>query len=195
MSDVTLILDRIRQGDRKATDQLLPLVYDELRRLAQWQINREAPGQTLQATALVHEAYVRLVRPPADIASPPRDSTWDNSGHFYVAASEAMRRILIEIARKKKRRGGPAQELADEHPSRVSGLPHHDLLDLDEALTELAAEDPKKAQLVKLRFYAGLSLEDAAGCLGISRSTADRYWAYARAWLFDRLESGKRVDE
>jgi RNA polymerase sigma factor (TIGR02999 family) len=192
MSELTVILDRVRSGDRLATEVLLPLVYDELRRLAQRHLTREAPGQTLQATALVHEAYVRMVRSTVD-AAPEDRPAWENSAHFYGAASEAMRRILIEIARKKRRRGGAPKELTEEPPSRMSGLPAHDLLDIDAALQHLAEEDSRKAQLVKLRFYAGLSMEEAARCVGISRSTADRYWAYSRAWLFERLESGKKL--
>jgi RNA polymerase sigma factor (TIGR02999 family) len=186
-------LDRIRLGDARASEQLLPLVYDELRRLAKRQLAREAPGQTLQATALVHEAYVRLVGPTADL-SPADQPAWESRAHFFMAAAEAMKRILIEVARKKKRRGGPHERLAEEPAVKQSGLPPHDLLALNEALEELAREDAKKAQLVKLRFFAGLSVEEAARCIGVSRATADRYWSYSRAWLFERLESKENQD-
>ncbi len=186
MSQVTHILSALEQGDPHASAQLLPLVYDELRRLAAAQLAREKPGQTLQATALVHEAYLRLV----DQTNPP---TFANRRHFFAAAAEAMRRILIEQARRKRRdkHGGRLQRVsldALDLPAAeaVDGL---DLLALSEALDEFAREDPAKAELVQLRFFGGLSVEEAAACLGISRATADRHWAYARAWLFDRLRT------
>jgi len=192
MSDVTQILSQIESGDPKAAEQLLPLVYDELRRLAARQLAKEPSAQTLQATALVHEAYLRLVpsEPNADAAAGGGKgaSRWEGKGHFYAAAAEAMRRILIERARRRNRRGGPHQQLRDEPPGPAGNRPVEDLLAVDEALQALAAEDPQKAEVVKLRFYAGLSLEEAAECLGISRATAARYWAYARAWLRDRLQ-------
>jgi RNA polymerase sigma factor (TIGR02999 family) len=179
-----------------AADRLLPLVYDELRRLAARQLAKEPSGQTLQATALVHEAYLRLVpkEPASDAGDAAEEgpSKWEGKGHFYAAAAEAMRRILIERARRKKRRGGPHRELPDEPPAPAGTRPVEDLLAVDEALQVLAAEDPQKAEPVKLRFYAGLSLEEAAGCLGVSRATAARYRAYARAWLHDRLREKKK---
>ena len=178
MSEVTRILNAIEHGDRQAASQLLPLVYDELRRLAAQKLHHEEPGQTLQATALVHEAYVRLVGK----LDTPR---WESRGHFFAAAAEAMRRILIENARHKKsqKAGGGRQriELADVEPALAA--PDEDLLALDEALEKLAAQHPRKAELVKLRFFAGLTNEQAAQALGISASTADNDWAYARSWL------------
>jgi RNA polymerase sigma factor (TIGR02999 family) len=181
MSDATHLLSAIAQGDPHAASQLLPLVYDELRRLAARELASEKPGQTLQATALVHEAYLRLVGTGAE-------SHWDSRRHFFAAAAEAMRRILVENARRKKRRkrGGDIRrvELEEaEAPARSD-----DLEALDEALDLLAREDPPKAELVKLRFFAGLSVEEAGRCLGISRATADRWWAYARAWLYEHLQ-------
>jgi RNA polymerase sigma factor (TIGR02999 family) len=160
---------------------MLPLVYDELRRLAAHVLQRETPGQTLQPTALVHEAYLRLAG---------HGQHWDNRSHFLAAAAEAMRRVLVESARRKKRlkRGGDATRLDLEHAEALLvGPAQVDILDLSEALDELAAEDGQKAELVKLRFFAGLSLEEAADCLGVSRPTVVRWWAYARAWLYDRL--------
>jgi RNA polymerase sigma factor (TIGR02999 family) len=190
MSEVTRILSAIEQGDRHAAEQLLPLVYDELRQLAAQRLAQEKPGQTLQATALVHEAYLRLV------GSEP-EARWNSRGHFFAAAAEAMRRILIDNARRKRRpkHGGDRQRLdLDETPSLVQ--PRDDLLALDEALTRLAAVEPVKAELVKLRYFAGLSLEDAAAALGIAPTTAKRYWAVARAWLFTELsEPGDRPPE
>jgi len=181
MSEVTHILSAIEQGDPRAAEQLLPLVYDELRRLATQKIAQEKPGQTLQATALVHEAYRRLV----DVETP---QTWNSRGHFFAACAEAMRRILVENARHKRslKAGGDRQrlEMADIEPS-IAG-PNDDLLALNEALEKLERQDKIKADLVKLRFFAGLTTEQAAGVLGISTSTADNYWAYARCWL--RLE-------
>jgi RNA polymerase sigma factor (TIGR02999 family) len=183
MSEVTRILSAVEQGDPQAAAQLLPLVYDELRQLAAQRMAREAPGQTLEATALVHEAYLRLV----DVEQAQH---WNSRGHFFAAAAEAMRRILVERARHKRslKAGGDLcrLDLADVEPS-VAG-PGVDLLALDEALVKLEAQDKRKADLVKLRFFAGLTTEQAAGVLGISPSTADNDWAYARCWL--RLEIG-----
>lgn len=184
MSDVTHLLQAIDKGDPEAASRLLPLVYAELRTLAAQKLFHEKPGQTLQATALVHEAYLRLVGKGDE----PR---WDSRGHFFAAAAEAMRRILVENARRKHRlkRGGDRQRVEFELVEAAADVPAYDLAALDDALNELAAEDAQKAELIKLRFFAGLSIEEAAQCLGISRSTADRYWAYARAWLYDRLGS------
>lgn len=185
MSDVTRILSQIESGDPAAADQLLPLVYDELRKLAAVRLAQEKPGQTLQATALVHDAYLRLVDKEA-----PQD--WDNRGHFFAAAAEAMRRILLNRARERnrlKREGGWQRKDLDQIEVALD-TPGGDLLDIDEAIESLAAEDADCAQLVRLRFFAGLSLGEAAECLGIPRRTADRQWAYARAWLCARLSDG-----
>jgi RNA polymerase sigma factor (TIGR02999 family) len=178
MNDVTRILSAIEQGDPQAAGQLLPLVYDELRKLARRRLDDEKPGQTLQATALVHEAYFRLV-------GDAQDRPWDSRGHFFAAAAEAMRRILVENARRKRRRkhGGGLVRVDLDEADLACRLPPEDLLALDEAMARLAAEDPLKARLVQLRFFAGLSLEEAAGVLGVSAVTAKRYWRYARAWL------------
>jgi RNA polymerase sigma factor (TIGR02999 family) len=179
MTDVTHLLNAAERGDPHAAAQLLPLVYDELRRLAAQKLNGEPAGQTLQPTALVHEAYLRLV----GAGGSPR---WDSRGHFFAAAAEAMRRILVEQARRKRRlrHGGERRrlELADEHLT-VPPADADALLDLDEALSRLAAEDAQAAAVVKLHFFAGLPLEDAAAALGVSRATAYRDWSYARAWL------------
>jgi RNA polymerase sigma factor (TIGR02999 family) len=187
MTDVTRILSAIDQGDAHAAEQLLPLVYDELRKLAAQKMAREKPGQTLQATALVHEAYIRLVA--SGDASAPRDRQWNSRGHFFAAAAEAMRRILVERARHKKsvKAGGGRQrvELGDVATGEERG---EDLLLLHEALEKLEKKDKRKADLVKLRFFAGLTTEQAARVLGVSTSTADNDWAYARSWL--RLEVG-----
>jgi RNA polymerase sigma factor (TIGR02999 family) len=185
MNEVTRILSAVEQGDPRAAAELLPLVYDELRRLAAQKLARERPGQTLQATALVHEAYLRLV----DSGQGPH---WDGRGHFFAAAAEAMRRILIDQARRhhSARRGGGRRPLPLDEAATLAapdGLPQEDLLALDEALQQLEAEDPVKARLVKLRFFAGASLEDAARMLGLSPSTAKRAWVFARSWLYGRL--------
>jgi RNA polymerase sigma factor (TIGR02999 family) len=181
MSDVTRILVAIEQGDARAAEELLPAVYQELRRLAAQKLSQESPGQTLQATALVHEAYIRLVG--AD------DQNWRSRGHFFSAAAEAMRRILIENARRKQRRkhGGDRQRIdLDDADITIEG-PSTDLIALDEALAKLADEDRVVADLVKMRYFAGLTLAQAAEILGVSRRTADRYWAYARAWLYQEI--------
>jgi RNA polymerase sigma factor (TIGR02999 family) len=182
MHEITRILSAIEQGDPQAAEQLLPLVYDELRRLAAEKMGQEKPGQTLQPTALVHEAYIRLV----DVE---KAQHWDSRGHFFAAAAEAMRRILVEKARRKasSKRGGQCQRIdlvdlaAQPDDERV------DLLALDEALKKLEQQHPEKARLVKLRFFAGCTLEETAEILGVSRATAERTWAYARAWLFGQL--------
>jgi RNA polymerase sigma factor (TIGR02999 family) len=179
MSDVTRTVSASEHGDARAADQLLPLVYDELRRLAARRLAQERPGQTLEPTALVNEAYLRLVGPAGD-------RRWDSRGHFFAAAAEAMRRILVENARRKGRRkhgGGLRREHPDLDALSADGLPH-ELLALNEALEKFELHDPLKAKLVELRFFGGLTLEDAAACLGISLSTADRAWRYARAWLY-----------
>jgi RNA polymerase sigma factor (TIGR02999 family) len=182
VSKVTRILSAIEQGDLQAAEQLLPLVYDELRQLAAEKLAQERPGQTLQATALVHEAYLRLVEVD-------KGQHWDSRRHLFAAAAEAMRRILIDNARRKRtaKHGGGLQrlELRDVEVPAATRSP--DLLALDEALTKLAAEDPIKAQLVTLRYFGGLSVQEAAETLGISRATADRYWSYARLWLYCEL--------
>ena len=182
MSDVTRILSEVTKGDPHAAEQLLPLVYDELRKLAARKLAQESPGQTLQATALVHEAYLRLV----DVE---KAQHWDSRGHFFAAAAEAMRRILVENARRhhaQKRGGGLERIDLPELAETAKGEPV-DLVALDEALKQLEALHPQKAQVVKLRFFAGCSLEETALMLGCSRATAQRHWAYARAWLFGQL--------
>jgi RNA polymerase sigma factor (TIGR02999 family) len=183
MSDVTQILNAIEHGDPHAAEQLLPLVYDELRKLAAQKLAQEKPGQTLQATALVHEAYLRLVG-----AGP--GEPWHSRRHFFAAAAEAMRRILIDQARRKGRRrhGGGRQRQALDLDALVSAEPADELLALHDALEQLAARDPLKARLVELRFFAGLTLAEVAECLGLSLSTADRAWRYARAWLYAAMD-------
>jgi len=185
MSDVTRILTAIEQGDPRAADELLPAVYQELRRLAADKLSRELPGQTLQATALVHEAYIRLVGAEAQ--------NWRSRSHFFAAAAEAMRRILIESARRKQRlkRGGGRQRLDLEDADLAIDEPSTDLVALDEALSKLAKEDRVVAELVKIRYFAGLTLGQTAELLGVSRRTADRYWAYARAWLYQEITKGE----
>jgi RNA polymerase sigma factor (TIGR02999 family) len=183
MGDVTRILADIEQGDPRAAEQLLPLVYEELRKLAAVRLAQEKPGQTLQATALVHEAYLRLV-------GGEKAKLWDGRGHFYAAAAEAMRRILVDSARRRqsvKRGGGRLRESLDEAIIAAPDAPV-DLLALDEALSRLETEDPRAAGLVKLRYFAGLTIREAADALGVSPRTADDIWAYARAWLFRALQ-------
>jgi RNA polymerase sigma factor (TIGR02999 family) len=183
MTDVTRILSQINEGDSTAANQLLPLVYDELRRLAGQKMQQERPGQTLQATALVHEAFIRLVNPDV-----PKD--WEGRGHFFAAAAEAMRKILIDKARKKQRikHGGDRKRIDLNSAIASSSMTVDDLLTIDEALEDFAAHAPDKANLVKLRFYAGMTISEAAEALGVSRATAERHWTYAKCWLFARLE-------
>ncbi len=187
MSDITRILSQIEAGDPSSADQLLPLVYRELRQLAKVKLAQEQPGQTLQATALVHEAYLRLV------GNEPHGRSWDDRGHFFAAAAEAMRRILIDQARQKDslRRGGELQRHDVAHVEIVTHEPGVDILRLNDALEKFAGHDPEKAQLVKLRYFAGLTIPQAAQALGISSTTADRHWAYARAWLHTELSRGR----
>jgi RNA polymerase sigma factor (TIGR02999 family) len=182
MSDVTRILSAIEQGDPHAAEQLLPLVYDELRLLAAQRLAHEKPGQTLEATALVHEAYLRLV-------GDGQRGHWNHRGHFFASAAEAMRRILVDAARRKQaiRHGGGRRRVPLHDHQRITHSPDG-LLALDEALTRFASEEPAKAELVKLRFFAGLSTPEAAGALGISLATAERWWAYARTWLLSELQ-------
>jgi RNA polymerase sigma factor (TIGR02999 family) len=182
MNEVTRVLSAIEGGDPHAAEQLLPLVYQELRQLAAQKLAQEKPGQTLQATALVHEAYLRLV----DVE---KVQHWDSRAHFFAAAAEAMRRILIESARRKGslRRGGNRQRVDLDDADLVSVAAPDELLVINEAITKLAAEDPQAAALVKLRYFAGLSVEEAAQLSGLSRSSAYEHWSYARAWLHDEL--------
>jgi RNA polymerase sigma factor (TIGR02999 family) len=182
MSDVTHILSAIEQGDPHAAEQLLPLVYDALRRLAAEKLVQEKPGQTLEATALVHEAYLRLV----DVEKAQHFNT---RGHFFAAAAEAMRRILVEQARRRGRlkRGGDLRRVEFDEVQIAVDEPFEDLLALDDALSKLAEKYPQKAELVKLRYFAGFTLPEAADALGISTTTADRYWIFARAWLLREL--------
>jgi RNA polymerase sigma factor (TIGR02999 family) len=191
MTEVTRILCAIEQGDPDAAGELLPLVYDELRNLAAQKLAQEAAGQTLQPTALVHEAYLRLVSSPQH--QPEKQPNWESRGHFFAAAAEAMRRILVENARRKQavKHGGGQRRVPLEEFHRVTESPE-DLLDLDGALTRFAAEEPDKARLVQLRFFAGLSTPDAAAALGISVATAERWWTFARAWLFGELQGGEK---
>ena len=182
MSEVTRILSAIEQGDPHAAERLLPLVYDQLRRLAAQKLGQEKPGQTLQATALVHEAYVRLV----DANQAPQ---WNSRGHFFAAAAEAMRRILVENARRKDRlkHGRGHQRVDLESGCLVSPTPSLDLLALDDALSRLAETEPAKAELVKLRFFAGLTMPEVAAALNISLATAERHWTFAKSWLYAEL--------
>jgi RNA polymerase sigma factor (TIGR02999 family) len=188
MGEVTQILNAIEQGDSQASEQLLPLVYDELRRLAAQKMAEEKPGQTLQATALVHEAYLRLVG--------GAEQTWKSRGHFLCAAAEAMRRILIEQARRKGsiKHGGGRRRVALDAVAPADSQPDNDhLLAIDDALTRLARHEPVRAELVKLRFFGGLTMPEAAAALGISVPTAERYWVFARAWLCAELDDPKSV--
>ena len=200
MSDVTQILEAINRGDPQAARDLLPLVYDQLRALAAERLAHELPGQTLQATALVHEAYLRLTGQSVDDDSADRELSvpgratprFANRAHFFASAADSMRRILIEIARRKNRR----RDLVGVEPPAIEsvqpdGTPRQlDLIALDEALTELAKHDPRKAKLVELRFFAGLSKSETATCLGISTATVERDWVFAKAWLYQRLNHG-----
>jgi RNA polymerase sigma factor (TIGR02999 family) len=190
MTDVTRILNAIEQGDLQATEELLPLIYDELRLLAAQKMAKEPPGQTLQATALVHEAYLRLVE--------AENQNWNSRGHFFKAAAEAMRRILVDNARRKKslRAGGGYRKIDINQASLWTLIPSdgsssEDLLALDEALEKLSKTDPRNAELVKLRYFAGLSLDQVAKIEGISRRTATRWWTYARAWLHREISGGR----
>jgi RNA polymerase sigma factor (TIGR02999 family) len=182
MNEITRALSDIERGDPRAAERLLPLVYDELRKLAGHRMARESPGSTLQATALVHEAYLRLVGPEGA-------GGWESRGHFFGAAAEAMRRILVDAARRKNRlkHGGDRARVDLDAVQVAAPDPREDLVALDEALTRLAAEDPQAARLVELRHFAGLSVDEAAEALGISPRTADRVWAFARAWLHREL--------
>ena len=182
MSDIIRILSAIERGDPRAAEQLLPLVYDELRKLAAQKLASEKPGQTLQATALVHEAYLRLV-------GSEQEANWDSRGHFIAAAAEAMRRILVDNARRKKteKHGGQRQRMDFSRAGPITQADPGAVLDLDEALTNLAGEDPEAAEVAKLRIFAGLSVEEAAQALSLSRASAYRQWTYARAWLHARL--------
>ena len=183
MNNVTRILSAIEQGDSRAAERLLPLVYDELRRLAAQRLADEAPGQTLQPTALVHEAYLRLT------GKDGAGQNWDDLGHFFAAAAEAMRRVLVENARRKRRvkRGGGRRRVALDAAESLVQAPSEDLLALDEALTRLTAHDPVKAEVVKLRFFAGLTMPEVARTLNISLATAEQHWTYARTWLYAEL--------
>lgn len=207
MSEVTQLLQAIQHGDNRATDQLLPIVYDELRKLAAAKMAREAPGQTLQPTALVHEAFLRLVgnwsHSPADDSNTatldseqtPGEERWDGRGYFFAAASEAMRRILVENARRKNRikRGGDRDKVELEFIELAIEPPQVDLIALDDSLRKLEEKDPKLATIVKLRYFVGLTLQETADSLGISMATVKRNWAYARAWL--RVEMSEQNDE
>lgn len=184
MTDVTQILSQIEDGDPSAAEQLLPLVYDELRKLAATKLVQEKPGQTLQATALVHEAYMRLV-------DQKHVQNWDSRHHFFSAAAEAMRRILVENARRKNslKGGGDRQRVDLNEACLIAEPPSDDLAALDEALSRLAEQQPARAELVKLRYFAGLSTPQAAEVLGVSRATAERYWTFAKTWLYCQIRN------
>jgi len=187
MTDVTRILNAIEQGDAKAADELLPLVYEELRILAAQKMSQESPGQTLQATALVHEAYLRLVG--------NEFQNWDSQGHFFAAAAEAMRRILVDKARFKQsiRHGGKHQK---QHLSDVFLIienPKDDIIAVNDALDKLESEDPKLANIIKLRYFSGLTLDQIAAIMGIGRRTVDRYWALGRAWLYQEITQAENI--
>jgi RNA polymerase sigma factor (TIGR02999 family) len=188
MDDVTRLLSASAQGDPHAAAELLPLVYDELRRLAAQRLAQEAPGQTLEATALVHEAYLRLVGDSRD--------AWDNRRHFFAAAAEAMRRILVEQARRKDRvrHGGGKKRIDLEEACSLVESPSEELLALDEALTRLTVLNPARAEVVKLRFFTGLTMSEIAQTLGISLPTAERYWAFARTWLYAEMKADDDQD-
>ena len=187
MSDVTVLLKSIEAGDKAAAAELLPLVYEELRRLAAHELRSESAGQTLQPTALVHEAYLRLV-------GTEDEPKWNHRGHFYGAAARAMRQILVESARRKKslKRGGKAQRVPLHNDLMAVDEQHFNLLQLDKALNQLASERPDLADLVSLRYFAGLTMEQAAHSLGIAKRTAERNWTYARVWLIEAMD---RLDE
>jgi len=208
MSDVTRVLSQLDKGGPAAADQLLPLVYDELRKLAAARLAHEKPGQTLQATALVHEAYMRLMAKPGDTgpsaadsdhqtlerlpsAPGPQSPVWNSRGHFFAAAAEAMRRILIEIARRKQKEkhGGGRNRVELDDAEAVSHVTPDQLLAIDESLTQLESKDPSAAQLFKLRYFTGCSVEEAAEFLEISRATAYRHWTFARAWLLCHVQA------
>jgi RNA polymerase sigma factor (TIGR02999 family) len=190
MSEVTRILSAIESGDPRAAEELLPLVYEELRRLAAQRLARESPGQTLQATALVHEAYLRLV----DVSD---SKPWDSRGHFFAAAAEAMRRILVEKARQKRRHrhGGDLNRIDLDLVGVATEEPSGDLLALNEALDRLAAEHPTVSEVVMLRYFAGLTIEQTATVLRVSVRTANRHWAYARAWLYQQLNPPDKTSD
>jgi RNA polymerase sigma factor (TIGR02999 family) len=192
MSEITRLLSAAGAGDAQASEQLLPLLYEELRQLAAHKLARESPGQTLQATALVHEAYLRLVG-----AQEQSGPLWQSRWHFFAAAAEAMRRILIDRARDKGRlkRGGDWRRLQLDHLEVSVQEPPQELFALNEALEQLASEDPRCAELVKLRFFAGLTLDETASALGIGRRSADRYWQFARSWLYDWLRQNDQAEE
>lgn len=185
MSQLTRVLDQIQQGNEKAADELLPLVYEELRKLAAHKMAGEAPGQTLQPTALVHEAWLRLTG--------AENKTWDSQGHFFAAAAEAMRRILIERARAKSRlrRGSRAEHVPLDHVTIASEDPSETVLAINEALDRLTARDPFKAEVVKMRYFVGLSQDEIARALGVSEPTVRRHWAIARAWLYAEMKAKK----
>jgi len=195
MSEVTVILGAIEQGDPRAAEKLLPLVYDELRKLAAQKLVQEAPGQTLQPTALVHEAYLRLVgaaSPEPRSSEEPAQRRWDGRGHFFAAAATAMRRILVETARRKgRRKHGGGRQRQELHAELVAAPePDEELIELDAALSKFARSHPLQARLVELRYFAGLTGDEAAQLLDISASTADRHWVFARAWIRRELQSG-----
>jgi len=197
MSDVTQILAAIERGEAQGTEQLLPLVYDELRRLAAGKLAQEAPGQTLEPTALVHEAYLRLVgRPDQPISAEDarQSGRWQGRAHFFAAAAEAMRRILVESARRKKalRHGGALRRAELAESDLATSAAPDELILLDEALEQLGREDSSAALLVKLRYFSGLSVEEAAELAGLSRATAYRHWSFARAWLINHMENSHR---